>query len=253
MAAGGETGTAPAHRPPEVRHRPAYPLAKMAASTARLAARRLFLPWSARLVRASGSRDRVGGGPGKGRESRRAQAPRWLPTLVLRLPQWGRGDWRPGGVVHAGICSRGGGEVVALVRRPVAVHGGNCSLRPAEVKVAAHRRDTVIRGPSPGAAGPRVCYLLTGAAVTPYRPPRCRGVGAGAAPGSRSSAVRGLGRDALEWGGSSLRPGTGPAVLTPGELGESVNPPSLPWLDGGCPEAPVPELCPSVIFPILPV
>lgn len=66
-AATNAAGTNAAAGPPERRRRSAHSLISMAASAARLAARRLFLPWCARLVQASGSGERVGDGAGKGR------------------------------------------------------------------------------------------------------------------------------------------------------------------------------------------
>lgn len=141
------------------------------------------MPWSARLVRASGSGDRVGGGgAGKGRESRRVQAPQWRAALVPRLPQGGRGI---GG--RAARCTLGFVVEVALGQRPAAVHGGSCSRRSAEVK------DAVMRGARPGAAGPREQAANSGAALTPDCRAEASGLarrpGAGAVPRGDWGAV----------------------------------------------------------------
>lgn len=80
-------------------------LAKMAASTGRLAVRRLFLPWCTRFVRPSGSGNRVGGGAG-------------IERGVL------------GGIgASTALCAARAAAVRAGGCRPrVAVHDGSCSL-----------------------------------------------------------------------------------------------------------------------------
>uniref|UniRef100_A0A8C2T1T4 Mitochondrial-processing peptidase subunit beta n=2 Tax=Coturnix japonica TaxID=93934 RepID=A0A8C2T1T4_COTJA len=74
--------SAPAQRPPEPSPSPACPLSKMAASAGRSAARRLFLPWCARLVGPSGSGNRCVH-VGRGR-FRAAQA---AAEVVLNVPE----------------------------------------------------------------------------------------------------------------------------------------------------------------------
>lgn len=107
-------------------------------------------------------------------------------------------------------------------------------------------RDTAMRAASPGAAGLRVCCRLPGAAPTTYGS-RCVGA---------SGLARRLGAGAVQRGDRAAMPQRGAAAAsTParGLLGESLNPPSLLWLDGGCLEALISELSPSVVFPVLPV
>lgn len=196
----GPTGEPRGGRGADMRMRPrparrmsaAGPPAKMAASTARLAARRLFLPWSARLGRASGSGDRVGGGAGKEREVRGAPG---APHAGARAAAMGAG------VLAAGArCARG--FVVAAAGTAVAVGGWPLCRGawrelwspPAEVEVVtAPGRGTLLRRRAPLR---QRLLPLPGAAVTPYRPPGYRGVGAGLASGGHSGAAQGLGRDA---------------------------------------------------------
>lgn len=79
-------------------------LAKMAASTGRLAARRIFLPWCARLVRSSGSGNRVGGGAGiEGGVPGGTGASTAL--CAARAAAVGAGGCRPRVAAHAGSCS----------------------------------------------------------------------------------------------------------------------------------------------------
>lgn len=174
----------------------------MAASTARLAARRLFLPWSTRLVRTSGSGHRVGGGARKGRGLRRAPCPGGSPRWCSGRRQGGGGiggreaRCTLGFVVTAGT-GRGAGRSAA------AVHAGSCSLRPAELRDEPGCRSHPIESPAgPTRRGWRRLW-------------------------SRSGAALGRGRHASERG-SSGAPRHGHCRAHPGGLGKSLNPPLSP-------------------------
>lgn len=149
------------------------------------------------------------GGPGRRRSGeeggklRGAQAPRRLPRPVLRLSQGGRegggGEaWCTLGFVVA-AAGKGRRRAGALPRRMAGIVGSARLRWRWRPPLGGRRR--------PGGR-PRV----------PQPPGFAACAGAGAAPGSRSGAGRGLGRDASERGSGSRPPARG---LPPSPRGSS--------------------------------